>query len=49
MEPGEDLDQRRLARAVLADECVDLPGADIEVHVAQSLHAREGLADAPNV
>ena len=32
---GEDLDDRRLARAVLADEGVDLAGGDLQVDVVQ--------------
>jgi len=42
---GEDLDQGGLARAVLADEGMDLTGVDFEVHVVQGKHARKPLGD----
>ena len=35
MDPGEDLHQRRLARAVLADEADDLAGRHVEVHAIE--------------
>ena len=38
---GDDLHQRDLAGAVLADETVDLAGVEREVHVAQRLDAAE--------
>ena len=41
----EHLDQRRLSRAVLAHQRVDLALAQGKVHVLQRFHAREGLAD----
>ena len=44
-DPGEDLDQRRLAGAVLADERMRLAGAAIEADVAQRVHAAERLRD----
>ena len=43
MHAGDDLHQRRLAGAVLADEAVDLAGAEREVDIAQRLHAAERL------
>jgi hypothetical protein len=43
---GENLDQRGLARAVLAEQAVHLPGADLQVHTVQRTHAGEGLDDA---
>ncbi len=43
---GHDLDERRFAGAVLPDERVDLPGAQVEGHAAQGAHAGERLADA---
>ena len=42
---GDDLDQRRLARAVLADQRVDLAGGEREGHVRQRTHTRERLRD----
>jgi hypothetical protein len=45
VEPGEDLDEGRLAGAVLADESVNLPGADLEVDFDQRARTREGLAE----
>ena len=45
MDAGEDLDQRALAGAVLADECVDLAGQEIERHVVESLRRGEPLGD----
>ncbi len=41
-----DLDQRALARAVLADERVHLARADLEVRAAQGAYAGERLLDA---
>ena len=43
---AEDLDQRRLAGAVLADEAEHLARLDRERDVVQRAHARELLADA---
>ena len=43
---GEHLDQRRLARAVVADERDDLAGMDVEVDVGQRRDGAEVLADA---
>jgi hypothetical protein len=45
----DDLDQRRLARAVLAEERVDLAGRHVEGDVGIGLHARIGLRDAADV
>jgi hypothetical protein len=42
---GEDLDQRRLARAVLADQGVRLAGAELEVRATQGGDRTEVLAD----
>ena len=44
--PGEDLDQGRLAGAVLAEQAVHLTGADVEVDAVERPDAREGLDDA---
>ena len=49
VDAGQDLDERGLARAVLAHEGVDLARAKREVDVLQGLHAREVLADAPHL
>ena len=46
---GEHLDQRALARAVLAHQGVDFPAAKGEVHNIQGLHARKALGDAPHL
>ena len=45
MHAGQGLDERGLARAVLADEGMDLSGAQIELHAVQRLDAREYLGD----
>ena len=42
---GQDLAERRLARAVLADERVDRPLADLQADLVQGTHAAEGLGD----
>ena len=49
VDAGQDLDERGLARAVLAHEGVDLARTEREVDVLQGLHAREVLADAPHL
>jgi hypothetical protein len=46
IDAGEDLDQRGLAGAVLADDGVDLAPAQPQARVHQRGHAAEGLADA---
>src|SRR5207249_1783446 len=43
---GEDLQQRRLAGAVLAQQPVDLAALDGEVDAVQGQRAREALRDA---
>ena len=43
---GDDLHERRLAGAVLADEAVDLARAQGEVDAPQGLDAAEALGDA---
>jgi hypothetical protein len=45
VDAGEDLHQRRLAGAVLADQPENLAGGDMETHIFQRLHTGEGLAD----
>ena len=45
MHAGDDLHQRRLAGAVLADETMDLAGEQREVDPAKRLDAAEGLRD----
>ena len=42
---GDDLDERGLARAVLAQERVDLAGPQVEFHAAQCVDAAEVLDD----
>jgi hypothetical protein len=43
--PGGDGDQRRLTRAVLSDQRVDLSFGDLEADALESDHARERLDD----
>ena len=45
MHPGDDLDQRGFARAVLADERVDAAGRKADRNVLQRVHPWEGLID----
>ena len=45
MHAGDDLHQRALAGAVLADETMDLAGGEREVDPTQRLDAAEGLGD----
>ena len=42
---GQDLHQRRFARAVLADQDMNLTGDNVKADVIQSLNARELLSD----
>ena len=49
MHAVQDLDQRRLAGAVLAEERVDLAGAHRDVDAAQRRHAAEALGDAADL
>ena len=44
--PGQDLHQRRLAGAVLAQQGVHLAAPYVQGHVVERLHARERLGDA---
>ena len=46
VDAGEQLHERRLAGAVLADEREHLAEAQLEVHVVERLHAGESLAHA---
>ena len=46
MDAGQDLDQRRLARAVVADQRHDLAGMDVEIDVGQGRDGAEMLGDA---
>src|SRR5690606_7215470 len=48
LEPVEDLHQRRLAGAVLADQRVDLAPLDLEVDVVVREDEPEALGDAPH-
>src|SRR5699024_5754053 len=45
LHPGKNLHQRRLARAVLADQHIDRAGMNIEIHVLQGNRAGQGLGD----
>ena len=45
---GETFHQRRLARAVLADQHMNLAAQQIEIHVLQRLDAGKVFADAPH-
>ncbi len=45
-DPGHDLDERRLAGAVLAEQGVDLAGSDVQVEVAQDDRVAVRLAQA---
>ena len=47
VDAGEDLDQRGLACAVLAEQRQDLAGAELEVNVIERERAPEALGDAP--
>ena len=49
VDAGQQLHQRRLAGAVLADQREDLAGVQVEVHVLERLDAGEALADALDV
>jgi hypothetical protein len=44
---GEDLDERRLAAAVLAQKAVDFAWSDFKRRVIEGLLAPEGLAEVP--
>ncbi len=46
VEPGQDVHERGLAGAVLAEQRVDLARADVEIDVVVGEDAREGLDDA---
>ena len=46
---GEQLDQRRLAGTVLADECVDLTRAHLEMSAVESDLPRVGLGELADV
>src|SRR5205807_2818975 len=45
----QHLDERRLPRAVLAHEGVDLSPAQEEIDAGKSPHAREALAEVPDL
>ena len=49
MDPGDALDERGLARAVVADEGHDLAGGNAEVHLVQRLDGPEALRDPPQL
>ena len=43
VDAGDDLDQRGFAGAVLAKQRMDFAGTNLEVHIDERIHAREGL------
>ena len=43
MHPGDDLDERRLSRPVVAEDGQGLPGAEPEAHVVHGGQAAEAL------
>ena len=47
LDPGENLDQRRLACAVRADEPVDLARANVDVDASKRMNAAERLGKPP--
>ncbi len=49
VDAGEQIDQRRLARAVLAEQHVRLAARDVERHVLQRHDPGEMLTDAPQL
>ena len=46
VDAGQDLDQGRLARTILAQERMDRAGAQFQGDIGQGHHTRERLADA---
>ena len=48
-QPVEDVHERRLAGAVLAEQGVDLAGADLQIDLVVGDHARIALGDAPHL
>jgi len=46
MNAAEDFNQRRLARAVFADESNDFPGAEIKIERSHGARAAKGFSDA---
>ena len=49
MDPGDALDERRLAGAVVPDERHDLAGAHLEVDVREGLHGPERLREVADL
>ena len=47
VEPGDDLDQRRLPCAVLAEQRVDLAGVQLDLRVVERQRAAEALGHLP--
>ena len=45
VDPGQHVEEARLARAVGPDEAVDFAVPDVEAHVGERVHAAEPLAD----
>src|SRR5262249_56971371 len=48
-EAGEQVEQRRLAGSVRADQPEDLPARDREAHLRERLDPAEALADVPRL
>ena len=46
VDPRQDLDQRRLARAILAEQRMDLARPDVEIHMVESQRAGKALGQA---
>ena len=49
LDAADDLHQRGLAGAVLAEQRDDFSGVHVEAHAAQRVHARKALLDAPKL
>ena len=47
VESHHDLDERRLARAVVAEQADDLPPVDLEIDARERPHLSERLGDVP--
>jgi hypothetical protein len=49
VEAGDDVEQRRLARARLADDGEPFAGRDVEVDAGEQRRARKALRQAPDL
>ena len=45
VDAGDDLDERRLAGAVVTEQADDLAGPELQVHILENVHAPERLRD----